>query len=477
MNYLSVCSGVEAATVAWHHLGWKPVGFSEIEKFPSQVLKHHYPDIKNYGDFTTLKTMPEVLKEVDLFVGGTPCQAFSLAGLRESLSSNNGNLALEYVRLANAIDDIRHSLRKEPSFHLWENVPGVLSTSDNAFGYFLAGMAGSDAPIEAPEKWTNAGVVSGERRVVAWRVLDAQYFGVPQRRRRVFVLALGGSRAWRSADALLPICKGVQRNTPPFQTERERASAKTQKSFRRKSSYVGNAEGGNRDLPNLTKQNTGGAGISNQTNLVAVYENHPNDSRITEVGETAPTVTSRFGTGGGNIPLVQSKLNLDEAPQIASTLTAELQKQVTNQMITDAGSFFFPVETKGYRMTAFGEYDDDETGSTMKARDYKDATDLVCIDRGAMHAGYESKHSFDISERETANTLIAAGPHAVYHKTEVRRLTPEECELLQGFPKGYTDIKPKGKNTPDAPRYKAMGNSMAVPVMKWIGERIKKVMA
>lgn len=204
-SYLSVCSGLEAATVAFEPLGWTPLAFAEIAKFPRKVLAHHYPDVPLHGDFTTLRDRPWI-GQADVLIGGTPCQSFSVAGLRGGLSDARGNLTLEFVRLANAIDDLRPTT--DPARILWENVPGVLSSRDNAFGSLLAGLAGCDAPIVNAGAWPGAGVVAGPRRVVAWRVLDAQFFGVAQRRRRVFVLAVGRAApcgGWSAGDALLPI--------------------------------------------------------------------------------------------------------------------------------------------------------------------------------------------------------------------------------------------------------------------------------
>lgn len=238
MRYLSICSGIEAATVAWHPLGWSPVGFAEIETFPSAVLAHHYGSnmpgeplasngVPNHGDFTTLIVNPP---DCDLLVGGTPCQAFSIAGLRLSLADDRGNLSLQFVRLAHAIADRRPD---RPFRAVWENVPGVLSTEDNAFGCFVGGLVGADdALIPCPPplrgksnrfwrwreagrwpvldddgnetgefveraeghviRWPDAGMVAGPRARLAWRILDAQHFGLAQRRRRVFVVASFG---------------------------------------------------------------------------------------------------------------------------------------------------------------------------------------------------------------------------------------------------------------------------------------------
>lgn len=214
MKFLSVCSGIDAASVAWKPLGWQALAFSEIEPFPRAVLQHHYPEVPLHGDFTKLRD-EQFIVDADLLVGGTPCQSFSIAGLRKSLSDDRGNLSLEFVRLANAIDDLRCAAGRKECFVLWENVPGVLSTKDNAFGSFLGGLVGSESPIVPDGRWSNAGVVAGPRRIAAWRVLDAQYFGVAQRRRRVFVLAHGHSRGWACADALLSVTDSLSGHPAP----------------------------------------------------------------------------------------------------------------------------------------------------------------------------------------------------------------------------------------------------------------------
>ena len=191
IRFGSVCSGIEAASVAWEPLGWKAAWFAEIEPFPCAVLAHHYPDVVNFGDMTKLPELilSEKAEAPDLLCGGTPCQAFSVAGLRQSLSDPRGNLSLVFCQIADAIDSVRTRLRKPGVIIFWENVPGVLTTNDNAFGCFLGALVGSDAPLSSgSDRWPCAGFASGPKRKVAWRVLDAQHFGVPQRRRRVFVV-------------------------------------------------------------------------------------------------------------------------------------------------------------------------------------------------------------------------------------------------------------------------------------------------
>ena len=226
IKFGSVCSGIEAASVAWNPLGWEAAWLSEIEPFPSAVLAHHYPTVPNLGDMTKLpeRILSGEVEAPDVFCGGTPCQAFSVAGLRNSLDDARGNLSLTFVGIANAIDHVRSVRRDDPAIIFWENVPGVLSTKDNAFGCFLAGLAGEDNPLEPPRgKWTNSGYVLGPKRAVAWRLLDAQYFGVAQRRKRVFVVA--SARADFDPAAVLFEFNGVRRDSAPSRETGQKPTA------------------------------------------------------------------------------------------------------------------------------------------------------------------------------------------------------------------------------------------------------------
>lgn len=227
VTYGSVCSGIEAATVAWESLGWKPEWFSQFDPlhnyskqadFPSRVLAHHYPNIPNWGDMTQLANLVRcgVIAAPDVLVGGTPCQAFSISGLRKGLKDPRGQLTIAFGELADAIDE----KREKPCKILWENVPGVLNSKDNAFGCFLALLAGESCELKPPgRKWSNAGCVSGPKRVVAWRVLDAQYFGLAQRRKRVFVIASADPRF--DPTSLLFECESVRRDTPPSREQKK----------------------------------------------------------------------------------------------------------------------------------------------------------------------------------------------------------------------------------------------------------------
>lgn len=225
MRFGSVCSGIEAASVAWGPLGWEAAWFSEIEPFPNAVLAHRFPNVPNLGDMTTLpeRILSGEIEAPDILCGGTPCQAFSVAGMRRSLDDARGNLSLVFIEIANAIDTVRTSLGKPPCLIFWENVPGVLTTKDNAFGCFLSGIAGLDVPLEVPGgKWGGAGLVLEGKRAVAWRTLDAQHFGVPQRRRRVYVV--GSARDGFDPAEILFEREGVSGDSAPGESEREKPS-------------------------------------------------------------------------------------------------------------------------------------------------------------------------------------------------------------------------------------------------------------
>ena len=232
MKYISICSGIEAASTAWHGLGWTPLAFSEIEPFPSAVLAHHYPTVPNLGDMSKYREWPkELLAECDLLVGGSPCQAFSVAGLRKSLDDERGNLTLTYVHLFHHINEVRKRHGRPPAIAVWENVPGVLSTKDNAFGCFVSGLLGVDDTLETQDgKWPKAGFLGSETVRVGYRILDAQYFAVAQRRRRVFLVAVPcelvaslGERACPSE--ILSLRESVLGN-PPTRGEARQAVAR-----------------------------------------------------------------------------------------------------------------------------------------------------------------------------------------------------------------------------------------------------------
>lgn len=569
MRYGSVCSGIEAASVAWESLGWLPAWFAEIEAFPSAVLAHHWPDVANLGDMTKIAAAVRAgdVAAPDVLVGGTPCQAFSIAGLRNGLDDERGQLTLSYVELANAIDDKRRERGEDEAIIVWENVPGVLSSKDNAFGCFLAGLAGESSELQpAGGKWTHAGCVSGPQRIIAWRVLDAQFFGVAQRRRRVFVVA--SSRKDVDPAAVLFELNSMRRNTPPCrETQPEVAS------------HAGKRPDGGSHWdhpanphPTLNQSNNiGGIGASNQeifsqrgsgivgayrmtafgeyaddetastvkardykdaTDLAVTYSNvsrtllaKSNDSMAEDLEtyavhgtqdpdtnhELAHTLGRNHGQenavcygfkpgqgskAGGigwaaeqapTLTSAQSGTNLAPAVAFAENSRGEIRLQGGDGQIIGPLSTGGGKPGQGFPAIAFSYKDHGadatiDMSPTLRAGNHNTShansgqPPAICIQHasigrhdaaGPQGKGYQEDVAFTQDSRASADV--------VQFGMQVRRLTPVECERLQGFPDNHTLISWRGKaraDCPDGPRYKAIGNSMAVPVMRWIGERI-----
>jgi DNA (cytosine-5)-methyltransferase 1 len=383
MNYLSVCSGIEAATVAWHHMGWNPLGFSEIEKFPSEVLAHHYPGVPNLGDMTKYKEWDFGANRLDLLVGGTPCQSFSVAGLRKGLDDPRGNLMLTYVGI---LDKFR------PKWCVWENVPGVLSSNKGRdFGAFLGALAELGYGF-------------------SYRVLDAQYFGVAQRRKRVFVV--GCSSGWEYSAKVLFESYSLQRNIKESKKSREKTST----------SFIPSIVG-------TLDRECGGSKLNHQT---------------ANSGHIIPA----FWNGS----------------QLADTLTRTSDDQRMpdkNRMQIVVQPISFPAAMSGTQCSTATELSNTIQSANRTAIAIQDTTGR---DKSQNGKGW--------SENNKAYTLDTQGLQGIANNMAVRRLTPIECERLQGFPDNYTNIK---ENCPDGHRYRALGNSMAVPVMKWIGERIERL--
>jgi DNA (cytosine-5)-methyltransferase 1 len=417
MKYLSVCSGIEAATTAWHELGWTPSAFSEIEKFPSAVLEHHYPKVPNVGDMTKYKEWD--IGTIDLLVGGTPCQSFSVAGLRKGLDDPRGNLALVYCGILD---------RFKPKWFIWENVPGVLSSSGGRdFGSFL-------------------GAISELGYGYAYRILDAQYFGVAQRRRRVFVVGHLGD--WRPAASVLFESESLSRDSKPSRTQREGTSSITTNRLVAFGEY---SEDG-------TASTLKARDYKDATDLIAsaVYEYHPADSRVKEMGEVCQTMTSRWGTGGGNVPLVQQAYSIREDAKANNFSATPLE-------VSTALKALQPSPQSHHAQTFVAHAFKVRGGSPTDTGEQGGVVGRVA------GKGY-------LGQDEVTYTIGTSQDQYLFNNLAVRRLTPTECERLQGFPDGYTNIPWRKKECPpDSARYKALGNSMAVPVMKWLGERINEV--
>ena len=531
MRFGSVCSGIEAASVAWHSLGWEAAWLSEIEPFPSAVLAHHYPDVPNLGNMTTLpeRILSGEVEAPDLFCGGTPCQAFSVAGLRNSLDDARGNLSLTFVGIANAIDHVRSVRSDPPGIVFWENVPGVLSTKDNAFGCFLGAIAGESNPlIPSGGKWTNAGCVFGPQRAVAWRVLDAQYFGVAQRRKRVFVVA--SARTDFDPAAVLFEFDGVRRdiapsretgqaiapcvtNGPPFSrtgNERVEAEAMVVQPF-----AVGNC---------LTARMHKGMNSDCNEGQTPVISIHPHCiGRAPNAGPQGkeylldgsaycmdsrgqPQAVAQPISFGAQMSVPQVDFNLNQTLQAKNPMAvAQPTYGIPGNWIgrkpenggnavepmhdvapcltkTDQHGVATPIGTDCYNGSITGDVAATmgTSGSSVNA---SGPTVMQPIAFNIAPGKGNLKNDIHVTDAHISKTIDASGSNPSMHQggaaivqtMAVRRLTPVECERLQGFPDGYTNIPWRKKDeSPDGPRYKALGNSWAVPVVRWIGNRIQQ---
>ena len=387
MRYLSVCSGIEAATVAWHPLGWHPIAFAETAPFPSAILAHRWPGVRNLGDFTQIEARHT--GPVDVLVGGTPCQAFSIAGFRRGLADARGNLALEFLRVAQRI---------KPRWIVWENVPGVLSSNGGRdFGTFLGALAELGYGF-------------------AYRVLDAQYFGLAQRRKRVFLIGYLGD--WRPPVAVLFEPEGLQGDPPPCRKQGENVA------------------------PTISARPTGGGGLGTDFDLdgglVAAFGGNNTSGRL----EVATALNAKGGTG---------RYDFESETFIAHTLRAEG---------FDAG--------------------EDGTGRGIPLVPSSLAFDCKASGRNGFGIGEIAPTLRAMQHGESHQN--GGGQLPVALTTGVRRLSPRECERLMGVPDDYTlvplPLKPRQSRVrwaSDGPRYKALGNSFAVPVVRWIGERIQQV--
>ena len=527
MRYGSVCSGIEAATVAWEPLGWTPAFFSEIDPFCSSLLDQRYPGVPNYGDFTQLLDPAHPVHSqppIDVLVGGTPCQDFSIAGLRAGVAGARGSLTLDFCRL---VDVLR------PRWVVWENVPGVLSSDGGrALGAFTGALAELGYGF-------------------AWRVLDAQYFGLAQRRKRVFVVGHSGGQPGRPGAVLLEP-EGVRGDPPSRKQARQVAT-----------SDVGSRAACGSARPSLAITERGrGDGLSLEHQEEVAYAlTNPGDggrtnNRMVAVEEVtitqadvAGTLDSNYFKGQGSRQGGEREFVATLSPEVAGTLGGSSQSggfrttDLDNSgafiacVFTGDGEVADPVsanegrtythEGNVFRMhNCVGFY---PTGGThgVSATDegmppLKVGTGeggnapavAFSLSPGRAGCGEQEKDDLFVAERHTSRTLTTncgADPSnhqggmlvlssAVafngYQRTEgsitwplgacdgrkvevgvrqgfsVRRLTPRECERLQGFPDDYTLVPYRKGLSADGHRYKALGNSMAVPVMRWIGARI-----
>lgn len=489
VSYGSVCSGIEAASVAWHCLGWQPAWFAEIEKFPSAVLAYRWPDVSNLGDMTQIAAAIRAGKidAPDVLVGGTPCQAFSVAGLRNGLADERGQLTLAFVELVNAIDEKRREQGKSPVIVVWENVPGVFSSKDNAFGCFLAGLAGESCALESPGKrWSNAGYVLGPERAIAWRVLDAQFFGVAQRRRRVFVVAT--ARGDIDPAKILFESEGLRRNSPPGREKAKAVAALT-------SNGVGvcGADDNQAQAGHLIPECVTG-------DISHTLKAEGFDGSEDGTGRGTPIIAMAHGQGGAEI----------KTDNTAPTLTCNHEAPI---IFSSNGHASFAPGVGALRAKSGADHETLAIHGTQDPDTLKDLAHTLGRNHGqenavvyAFKAGQGAKAGGIGWAEEQSPTLTAASSGSnlspsVMKNMAVRRLTPVECERLQGFPDNHTLIPTEKRKqitadeyaylrhhrpeltaeqayrlAADGPRYKAIGNSMAVPVMRWIGSRIQEAL-
>lgn len=600
MKYISVCSGIEAASVAWEPLGWSPLSFSEIEPFPSAVLNYHWPNVPNYGDMTKFRDWPEeVFLNADIIVGGPPCQAFSVAGARRGLDDSRGQITIKYIELIEHADFIRKKNGKPPVIVVFENVPGLLSDKTGAFGCFLGALAGEECELQpSGKKWTNAGCVFGPQRAVAWRILDAQYFGVAQRRRRVFVVA-SARKGFNPTEVLFEF-DGVRRDIAPSRSSGQKTTRSTGDCSQKSGStvsgkqvfptlassmgkklWLGNQEAFSGDYfvchgtqdpiiqpvdnnPKLydayqhhgwREGETCGTLTVGQNNTIRgdtpvvihatqdnqsfqLGRNHGQENVVAVLGglhpnaamgkNLCPTITQAMGMGGGHIPIVNTYGIpgnwIGRKPENGGNATEPMDNIAPCQTKTDrhavayafdslsSNSMKSPNPNSGCR-----EVDLAKTLDTTDPNPSKNQGGIGILQSqafgiqgsmigrsdtaGPQGSGVSNDVSFtltkgdrhavgvlgglhpnaavdqDISPTITQAAGMGGGHVPVFNQVSmVRRLTPIECERLQGFPDNWTQIpyrKKPADQCPDGPRYAACGNSMAVPVMQWIGQRIQ----
>ncbi|MGR4041544.1 DNA cytosine methyltransferase [Pseudomonas sp. 910_21] len=464
ITYGSVCSGIEAATQAWHPLGMRAAWFAEIEPFPSAVLAHHYPDVPNHGDMTKLAALVLAGKipAPDVLVGGTPCQAFSVAGMREGLTDPRGALTIKYVELADAVDYVRAGQRKPASVIVWENVPGVLSDKGNAFGCFLGALAGEDCELQpSGKKWQDAGCVYGPKRTIAWRILDAQYFGLAQRRRRVFVVA--SARNGFDPTEVLFEREGVRRDSAPRRGEGEDAAGTITGGARKNGGY--STDDIPLAAPALRAQSQSSHRADSEVFIpVSVYGGN-NTSGPIDIAPARNACASASGRMDFESEAFVVHGTQDPCISIGQAHTLGRNNGQENAVLAfsckDQGSDFGEIAPTLRVMSHSGSHAN--AGGQV----------AVCITG-------DITHTLKADDFDGCEDGAGRGQPITSGASDVRRLTPTECERLQGFPDDYTRISYRGKpaeECPDGPRYKAIGNSKAVPVVRWIGRRILKQLA
>lgn len=475
MKFGSVCSGIEAASVAWEPLGMKADWLSEFDAFPSAVLAHHYPSTPNLGNMTTLprRILLREISAPQILVGGTPCQSFSVAGMREGLADERGQLTIKYVETLDAIDTVRQRAGKPAAIAVWENVPGVLSDKSNAFGCLLGALAGEGGELHpSGKRWANAGCVYGPERAIAWRVLDAQYFGVAQRRRRVFVVA--SARTDIDPAQVLFERESMRRDTPPSREKGKGFAADVAPSLTasgRGVERVGETRGQDPVFATPILEPGARTGVSTTDKRAGIGVGAPGDPMYTlqagkQHGVAVPYQHVSHCLNAGGMGRIDYETESFVCQAVTGSIAHTLNTANNGKGCSEDGT------CRGVPTIAVHG-----TQDPIHSEHHAHAL--------GRNNGQENAVVFGTAAREVAQTITqnygkqpdnsdtALGPNLALHGLAVRRLTPVECERLQGFPDGWTDVTYRGKDSPaDGNRYKAIGNSMAVPVMRWIGSRI-----
>ena len=488
MRYLSLFSGIEACSVAWAPLGWECVAVAEIEPWPSRVLAHHYPDVPNLGDVTKVtEEQIAALGRIDVVVFGSPCQDLSVAGKRKGLDGARSGLfftAMQIVGWARQWCDCR--------FALWENVPGAFSSNKGRdFAAVVDAMAGLEGTGVPPKGWGTEGCALGAEAMVEWSTLDAQWFGVAQRRRRVFALADFGD--WRNRPPILLEPESLRGNSAPRREAGEDVAGGAALSVAlRGREGGGTAELGDDVAGTLRASGGGGDKPHVLTGVQRPVLSAGGMGRIdyeTETMIVTSEVVSPTLMSGSTSPAAHGKKNGTDREALVSAIPFDTTQitSATNYSNPKAGdpchplaagahppSVVFAVQAGALRVNPASGPDgigvQSDLAYTLEARAEVQAVAFAfrTAQTGANGIGVE---------KELAYTLDLASAQGVNQGVRVRRLLPTECEALQGFPRGYTAVPDaRGKPSADGPRYKALGNSMAVPVMRWIGQSIDYAM-
>ena len=465
MRAATLFSGIGAPELACPHWSW--LWHAEIEPFPAAVMAHHHPTSVNLGDVLAADFLERVQAHpVDILVGGPPCQAFSVAGLRGGLADPRGNLTLRWVQIIHA---------SRPAYAVTENVPGWLNSADNAFGCFLGALVGADDALAAPPggSWPSAGMVAGPLQRACWRVLDAQYFGLAQRRQRVFVVSCPADGG--DPSQVLFERKGVRGNPSPGREAREAVagslSARTKgggglgTDFECQGGLVASAF--SLDLENL--------GVAHPLRAEGFDASEDGTGRGTPIVPCAIRTSQTGANGHGFADDVAHALDQSISQAVAYRTSGNCGAWSAGEMVdtlstgADPSSHLIGFSCKDHgadagdispTLRSMGHSSSHANGGGQVAV----AMNLRGRDGGAMP---------ELADVASMRSASGGSSRSYVAGMSVRRLTPVECERLQGFPDGFTAIHYRGKPAADGPRYKAIGNAMAVPVLRWILSRIE----